>query len=259
MQATDSHVTAGATTQDRVDRIVEQTGSKALASVARGVDPGSGEPIASERDREDWLSTCLMDVYRCTGNRDALAMLFELHRTSFLRAITGLLPSGMRSLDPEDVLQDAFAAICRYPHQFHADRAAAFRNWGHRIVRNTLFRCVRGRRRLGVQQVSEDEWELEDHRDGTPDQVVMDREEAPAVDHAFVLLLGVYMACFESLAERDRRLLCQVELEGCPYSKLAAELGVPVGTVKVRVFRGRQRVARRIEQALKTMAGSASA
>jgi RNA polymerase sigma factor (sigma-70 family) len=240
--------------QERLARVVEQTGSQQLAQAVRGIDPLSGEPISEARDRADWVSTCLMDAYRRTGNREAMALLFEHHRAAFLRTVKRSLPVGQRSLDPEDVVQDVFAAVCRYPHNFNADRPAAYRNWAYRILRNRMFHSLRATRRAGVAADESAMLSLPDHHDAPPEQAAIHRESSPMVDQAYVLLLGVMQWCYEHLPARDRDLLQRVELDGCCYSRLAADLGVSVGVVKVRVFRCRQRVARRVDDALCALA-----
>jgi RNA polymerase sigma factor (sigma-70 family) len=191
-----------------------------------------------------------MDAYRRTGNREAMALLFEHHHDAFLQTVKRSMPIGQRSLDPEDVVQDVFAAVCRYPHHFHADRPAAYRNWAYRILRNRMFHGLRAIRRAGVPADEAAMLALPDHHDAPPDEVVIHRESSPVVDQAYVLLLGVLQWCFERLPPRDRELLRRVELDGCCYARLAAELGVTVGVIKVRVFRCRERVARRIDEAL---------
>ena len=44
--------------------------------------------------------------------------------------------------DPNDVLQEAFLAIYRYPTRFRAEKPNAFRNWSYSISRNTVLGLV---------------------------------------------------------------------------------------------------------------------
>lgn len=259
MSTTTLEVTALPGEQQRLVEFVERTGSPALASVLRGMDPIHGEPITSERDRVDWISTCLMDAYRQSGEAEALAMLFEMHRDAFLRTIQHFMPQGRRPVEPEDVLHDTFAAFCRYPHHFLADRPAAFRNWGYRILRNTTFRSLRSARKGVANPVDLDALpECADEHAQLPSQAVVDREAAPLVDRAYVLMLGLYQRCFEQMPERDRRLLTRIEVEGCAYRRIAADDGVSTSVVKVRAFRCRKRLLARIDTALRDLAAGES-
>ena len=107
--------------------------------VAATTDPagGCGAPL-SQPEWLDWARTGLMNVFRITGDCGAFDLLHDLSRDSFLAAIRGRLRGQPVYVDAHDVLQEVFLNIYRYPHRFLPERADAFRNWGHRIVRNTL-------------------------------------------------------------------------------------------------------------------------
>lgn len=195
-------------------------------------------------------ATDCMDRFRRTGDGALLAALYEQHRAALLAQIRGLLAGAGRRVEPEDVLHDAWLNIAQYRHSFCADRPEAFRIWAMRIVRNCAFRRLRGtgdRRLLLVDPV--DSPEPVDPRP-TPADRVEAHEAGARVDFAFVLLLAAWNQAFATAAPADRALLTAVEIDGLPYRELAARLGVRLPTIKVRVFRARQRVLRAVASAL---------
>ena len=85
----------------------------------------------------------------------------------------------------------------------------------------------------------------------TPERRAIGREAAEAASRSYHVLLQAYGAAFQQLSEQDQRLLEMVELEQRPYDEIAGLLGINARTLRVRVFRARKRVARRIEAVMK--------
>ena len=142
-------------------------------------------------------------------------------------------------------------SIYRYPNRFQADRADAFRGWGHRIARNTLYKCLKSQARHGTQTPIDDEpFHPEDVGLRQPDRAASEAESARTVNGAFVLYLHLYLQHFERLSEREQRALTMVEVERRSYKEAAAELGIRVENLKMVVFRGRRKIFRGMEQSL---------
>ena len=135
----------------------EQTGSPALEALAHGRSPHPGAAVDTAQQFIDWVSTSLMDCYKDSGDSAVFTLLFELNRASFLYAIQCNLRRSFHHVDPQDVLQEVFLNIYRYPHRFLADKADAFRGWGHRIARNTLLKFLKGQSRLSRFQAIDEE------------------------------------------------------------------------------------------------------
>ena len=207
----------------RLQQLAADTGSEALQRLLAHDHPLHAGWLPDGPEREDWLATVLMDIYREHRDGESVAMLYELFSARFLQAVRGRLRTYKVDVEAEDLVHEAFAAICRYPEQFVADRPHAFRCWAFRIVYNTVNTAVRKRRRGGsVVQIE------------APDQ-----------------LLQAYGAAFQQLSEQDQRLLEMVELEQRPYDEIAELLRINARTLRVRVFRARKRVASGIEAVMK--------
>jgi RNA polymerase sigma-70 factor (ECF subfamily) len=142
--------------------------------------------------------------------------------------------------DPEeaaDALQDALISAFRRADQFRGD--AAVTTWLHRIVVNASLdrlrrKAVRATTPLpdgDADTMSAPQIRLADPRDH-----LAERE--------------IQLAVTEALAElpEDQRLaVVLVDIEGWSIDEAAAYLDCPAGTVKSRCFRGRAKLAERLE------------
>ena len=123
-----------------------------LLAYAHGYAEGTGDTTLSERasrfketpqSEKDGVSTGLMEAYKVTGSQEAFALLYELNHDDFQRMVYHHLRRSYYPVDPADVLQEVFFNVYRYPYKFKPDRATAFRNWTHSIIRNTVLKHSR--------------------------------------------------------------------------------------------------------------------
>lgn len=229
----------------------ERTGDLALHRLAKGESPSSAACASSGQERADWISTTLMNTYKESGDPQVFALLFELNRASFLQAIQTRLRRCARHLDAQDVLQEVFLNIYRYPHRFHADRADAFRSWGHRIVRNTLLKFLKGENRMSRHLAFDEEVPLpEDPRARSPERHASESERAEIVNNAYLLYLNLYLIHFQRLSTKERRALSLVEVDGVSYKDAATDLGIRLENLKMVIFRGRRKVFRGMARSL---------
>jgi RNA polymerase sigma factor (sigma-70 family) len=243
---------------ERLIDLWELTGDERLHLLALGRRPVAVENATALSDQEyfDWISTTLMDLFKTGSERAVFALLFELNRPMFLLAITSKLRRSSAQVDPQDVLQEVFLNIYRYPHRFVAERADSFRSWGHRIVRNTLLKLLKGAtrdRRFGSIDDDESPVQWQDPRVRTPLGNVEAAESAAAVNWAFLLYLNLYLAQFERLCERERRALTMVEVDGATYKHAADALGLRLENLKMVIFRGRRKIYRGLALALEDL------
>lgn len=235
----------------RLLELWESTGSPALRELAAHRPPRDGVVMLSEQDYLDWVSTSLMDCFKDSGDAAVFALLFELNRASFLHAIQGNLRRSFHHVDPHDVLQEVFLNIYRYPHRFHADKADAFRGWGHRIARNTLLKFLKAQARLAhFHEIDEEVLQPEDVRGRRPDRAASEAESAAVVNHAYLLYLNLYLLHFGQLSAKERLALTMVEVDAVSYRDVAAALGVRLENLKMIIFRGRRKILRGMERSL---------
>lgn len=238
----------------RLAELWERTGFAPIAKLLEQRAP-NGDPLVDEHAFSDWLSTVLMDCFKQTGDSAVFALLYDLNKSSFAHAIQSQLRRAFHPVDAQDVLQEVFLNIYRYPHRFLADKADAFRGWGHRIVRNTLLKFLKGQARLArFRDIDDEAVQPEDLRTRRPDRAASEAESAGAVNQAFLLYLQLYLHHFGKLSPRERLALTLVEVDGASYRDAADALGIRLENLKMVIFRGRRKIFRGMERTLAEIA-----
>jgi RNA polymerase sigma-70 factor (ECF subfamily) len=131
--------------------------------------------------------------------------------------------------DAGDALQEALLAVVRGLPRF--DGRSAFSTWAYRVATNACLDELRRRRRR-------------------PEPVEDEVLDAPdASDASFVDAAGDRAdidAALSTLAPEFRAAVVLRDLVGLDYAEIADILGVPAGTVKSRIARGRAALADRL-------------
>jgi RNA polymerase sigma-70 factor (ECF subfamily) len=155
----------------------------------------------------------------CLRVEDGIRAAYREHGPALFRhAVQSLRDRGLA----EEAVQETFVRAWR-----HADRfdpaVGSLRTWLFAILRNVVIDMARARAirpsfatepdRVGRDAVSDDE------SGGVLDAAVL----ADALRH---------------LSDEHRRAIVETHLHGRSYTDVAAQLGVPVGTVRSRVFYG---------------------
>jgi RNA polymerase sigma factor (sigma-70 family) len=251
----------------RLEDLWERTGDPALGALLAGrvpLETDGAFPSADalppldecvEQELSDWVSTALMACYRRSGDRQVFGLLHELNAAQLRVAVRAQIRRSGVLLDPDDIVQEVFLSIFRYPSRFVPERADAFRNWAHRIARNTVFKQLKAASRRA--RWTPLDAEVEQHADpqvASPDRSAADAEAAVLVDRAFLLWLNLYLVHFEKLSERERLALTRVEVDGLAYREVAAELGIRLENLKMVVFRGRRKILRGMSRSLARLA-----
>lgn len=202
---------------------------------------GEGAASAQENQNADWLL-----VQRTLGGEQRA---FELLVLKYQHRIERLVRRMMRDVDlVPDITQETFIRAYRALHQFRGD--AQFYTWLYRIAMNTARKALLDLKRnptvsdasLSVAGDEDDETFLQHNEptsEETPEAVMAAREVAEAVHQAL-----------EDLPEELGRALTLREMDGMSYEDIAQEMGCPVGTVRSRIFRAREAVARKLRPLL---------
>ncbi|MFN9806721.1 MAG: sigma-70 family RNA polymerase sigma factor, partial [Betaproteobacteria bacterium] len=125
---------------------------------------------------------------------------------------------------------------------------SAFYTWLYRIAINTAknYLVSQGRRAPTSTQTEIEDAESLEEADGlrevnTPDAMMMSRQVGEAVNRAI-----------ERLPEDLRSAIVLRELEGLSYEEIAESMNCPIGTVRSRIFRAREAIARELRPLLDT-------
>jgi RNA polymerase sigma-70 factor (ECF subfamily) len=144
--------------------------------------------------------------------------------------------------DVEDVVQEAFIRAYRGLPSFRG--GSAFYTWLYRIASNTAFSHLERRPPLdllGDQQPDErtDEIDPAGSAGEDPERLLMASQIAEALERG---LQRLQPALLEALT--------LYEVEGKSYAQIAHMVDIPVGTVRTRIFRAREALAKRLEAVL---------
>jgi len=164
-------------------------------------------------------------------DREAFARLFA-HFAPLVKRF--LMHGGAAEVQAEELAQEAMAAVWRKAALFDPGRAAAS-TWIFTIARN--LRVDAARRRQDFEPA--------------PDEYDFDLLEAdePAVEdrlHA-AQLSGRLREALARLSVDQQRVLRLSYFEDEPHSRIAAELGIPLGTVKSRMRAAVEQLRRLLE------------
>lgn len=155
------------------------------------------------------------------GDRAAFGTLVERHERRVYNLSYRMLG---RPEDAADATQEVFLICLRKLGGFQG--RSAFTTWLHRVAVNVCYETLRKRGRERV--VDQD-----------------DLEPLPEPDHAdaSATALDVHRA-LQAVPEEFRTALILHDVQGVPYEEIAEALGVPIGTVKSRLHRGRVALTR---------------
>ena len=156
-----------------------------------------------------------------SGDRAAFVALVERHER---RVYNLALRMTGREEDARDATQDALLTVLKKLSSFRGE--AAFTTWLHRVTVNACYDLLRKRQRAPLLDLGED--------DRPP------LEPSPAPDHADTSDLSIDVQQALSRVPDDFRVVMILHhVQDLPQEEVAAILGIPVGTVKSRLHRGR--------------------
>lgn len=161
-----------------------------------------------------------------SGDRAAFDTLMRTHEDRVFSVCLRILRDRDTALD---ATQDTFLTVFRKVGQFEG--RSALSTWIYRVAVNTCYDYLRRAKRRATEN-------LPDHLDPS-DPAAESALESASVRHEIEAALAAIPADF-----RDAVILS--DLEGLLLPEVAEVLGIPVGTVKSRVFRGRRLLAQHL-------------
>jgi uncharacterized protein len=163
------------------------------------------------------------------GEREAFGPLLLRYYPSVLRLCQRLLGPSPASQDvAQEAALQAFLGLAqlREPERFGA--------WLHAIAANLARMALRRRRLISLDALT----------DGVPLAVLWAAAPTPEEVHAAREVHDAIVAALSELSSVNREVAIGFYLEGYSYAELAELLGVPVSTVKGRLFKGRRQLRR---------------
>jgi len=152
--------------------------------------------------------------------------------------------------DADDAAQEVFVKVYQALRSYNP--RYALKSWILRITHNHCIDLLR-KRRKGMVSLDEPlsladgetEWDL-------PDPDAVDPSEAVEAEE----LKEVLAAAIDRLSPNLQAAITLRHVEGLHYDEIADVLGIPLGTVKVRIFRAREELARLLSRRLGGRGGS---
>lgn len=148
------------------------------------------------------------------GDQAAFA---ELYRLASARVFAAIVRMVHDRAEAEDLLQDVFTTAWRRADLFDPARGGAM-TWLVTLARNRTIDRLRQHRETPLAEDSELDL-ADDHP--TPAALAEASEERRRLEH-----------CLEQLAPQQHRAVREAFFSGATYSELAAQLSVPLGTLK---------------------------
>jgi RNA polymerase sigma-70 factor (ECF subfamily) len=176
------------------------------------------------------------------GDETAFREIVERYQSKVFSIIHGIV---RQRNDVEDIAQQVFAKVYLSLRSF--DFRSSLITWIYKITVNECFDYLRKRkvRRLVYESdLSEDEVRRVENTDPAIERQISADSSLAQRDYVLKLLTRV--------SEEERNLLILKEVEGFSVEELAAKTGMNENTVKVKLFRARQKLvkaAQRLDKA----------
>jgi len=173
------------------------------------------------------------------GSEEAFEYLLGIYQNPVFNMVSHLLGN---ETDAADVLQDVFVKIFRGIRQFHGE--SSLKTWIYKIAVHE----TSNHRRSWLRRRLREYFSLDEEPHAPPVAAV---ERARTGDSPYEVLeqserRNLVTKALASLAQPYRAVVILREIEDLSYEEIAQVLGVPEGTVKSRLMRGRELLKRKL-------------
>jgi RNA polymerase sigma-70 factor, ECF subfamily len=185
----------------------------------------------------------LMVRFKTLRDNQCFKLLFDRYKHRLYSVAFTLLGD---AYEAEEIVQEAFIRVWRNCHKFR--RGATFGGWMFTIIQNLCKDIWRSRRRRRVYEaihfkplsVHEQEDSAKTYR-----KTVNQSNKTTGDPHkqAENSELRVFInSCLEQLPDNQKQVVILRDLEGRSYKNIANLTGVSIGTVRSRLYYGRQKL-----------------
>lgn len=160
------------------------------------------------------------------GDREAFDEIMRHHEDRVFSVCLRIMANREMALD---ATQDTFLMVFRKADQFQGKSALG--TWIYRIAVNTCYDHLRKAKRRRAETIPENF----DPQDPSAEEALNSAGMRPEIQDAL-----------DQLPPDFRTAIVLSDIEGMGLPEVSAVLGVPIGTVKSRLFRGRRLLAQRL-------------
>jgi RNA polymerase sigma-70 factor (ECF subfamily) len=173
----------------------------------------------------------LMELFQA-GTVEAFNILVERYSERLMHYLYGFLGDARRC---EDLLQETFLRVYRNRHSYQ--RIAKFSTWLYTIAGNLArseYRKRKRRRMYSIQSVNRDD---EEYEMALPDESFSpDRYAESTIQDRYI------QEALEQIPDDFREVVVLRDIQQLAYEEIAQITGLPMGTVKSRINRGRTKL-----------------
>ncbi|MFZ5979562.1 MAG: RNA polymerase sigma factor [Candidatus Zixiibacteriota bacterium] len=171
------------------------------------------------------------------GDQKAYTFLVNKHKTAVFHIIQKIVKNEEASRDlVQETFMKAFNSLATYRSEYR------FSTWLYKIAANTSIDFLRKKR---IQALSLDQ--PIETRDGTVELEVADYSYHPERDLENKEQRFSIETAIDSLPEKYREVIVYRHKDDKSYEEIADLLGIPVGTVKARIFRARELLKKKLK------------
>ena len=179
------------------------------------------------------------------GSQAAYQELLQRHQKSVLATVYKLVHNREEARDlVQETFMKAFGSLATYREEFQ------FSTWLHRIASNCSIDYIRKKK---IEALSLDQ-PLET-KDSQVSLEIPDWSTNPEADLVEKQKSLTIKEAIDSLPKGYREVILFRHKDEKSYQEIAAILGLPVGTVKARIFRGRELLKKKLKAWRKGYAG----
>ena len=180
------------------------------------------------------------------GDKQAFEMLVMKYQRKLARVIARLVRNGA---ELDEVTQEAFIKAYRSLPSFRGE--SAFYTWLYRIAINCAknYLVARKRQLPALSDLNNDDADAADASElvadfSTPETELENKQIIESVNQTL-----------EGLPSEIATAITLREIQGLSYEEIADIMDCPIGTVRSRIFRGREAIAARLRPLLATRKG----
>ena len=143
--------------------------------------------------------------------------------------------------DSEDLVQETFLRVHKSRHSY--ERIAKFSTWMYPIAINLAKSLYKRKKRMQLISIHKN--------DSDPDSVDFLLEDASILQDEKLhqtLSLQKLQEAVDSLQDEFKQVVILRDIEQMSYEEISEKIGVPMGTVKSRINRGRAQISKQIKE-----------
>ncbi|MBF0159102.1 MAG: sigma-70 family RNA polymerase sigma factor [Magnetococcales bacterium] len=174
------------------------------------------------------------------GNHRAFELLVRKYQGRVASAIGRMIHDPAKV---QDLTQETFLKVYRSIEHFRGE--ASFFTWIYRIAVNTAKNHLQAHNRDLLMDglpggVEGNDFVPQLRDNNTPESQILHNE-----------LISTLHQAIHTLPDAMRQAVIMRDIEGLSYEEIAAKMSCPVGTVRSRIFRGRQEIVHHVKKYLK--------